>query len=187
MLRFISNRVVPPGNMYFFEVPETKVVFKHPSWMTLVKQVQAHYHENGLEVPKNLDALIEDGMCRVLPEGFCHGDDEGRPRRKAVTMSSIRKATMELAAGNDRVTPGEAERRARTCANCPLNDKTACTSCTGMQAWARKLAGRSVMGLDSALGICQVDCTALSAKVHMSEIPEDEDYPDNCWRKTHDG
>lgn len=182
MLRFVSARSGPPGGMYFYETPDTRVLFRHPTMSAVVRAVQQHYLDNGITAPGNLEALIEDQMCLHMPDTFCKGDDDGRPRKRVVTLVSIRKATMELAAGNPRVGPGEAERRARVCANCKHNNRASCTSCTGMTEWARKVAGATLSGLDSALGICEVDCTALSAKVHMSNVPEDDSYPDNCWR-----
>ena len=184
MLKFVVQRSGPPGGMYFYELPETKVVFQHPSMRGLLAEVGAHYRENDIKCPENLEALVQDFMCRMLPVGFCTGDDEGRARRRVVTLGGIRDATFKLAAGNPRVEQGEAERRSIVCFRCPLNDRVACTSCTGITAWARKLAGKSLGGLDSALGICQVDGIALSAKVHLSEIPGDEAYPKTCWRNS---
>jgi len=186
MLRFASKRSGPPGGMYFYEVPETGVAFQHPGRTALVESVRKHYYENNLECPGDLESRLEDFMCRMLPAGFCTGDDEGRPRRKAVSYGSIREATLKLATGNPRVDPGEAERRALACSRCPLNDRTACTSCSGMTEWARKLSGKTLTGLDSALGICHVDCTALSAKVHLRDIPASDEYPETCWRYQHD-
>jgi len=182
MLKFVNTRTVPPGGLYFYTVPETGASFRHATLPVLIARVQSHYRENGLDLPDELESRIEDHMCLQLPAGFCRGDAAGRPRKKTVTLASIRKATAALAAGNPRVLPGEAERRARVCSRCPLNDQTACTSCTGLTAWARKLAGASLYGLDSAIGICQVDCAALSAKVHLSDIPDSEEYPETCWR-----
>lgn len=182
MLKFASARIVPPGNAYFYEVPETKALFRHPTMSVLLGQIQAHYSENNIAIPGDLATRVEDQMCLHLPDGFCIGSDDGRPRAKVVTLAGIRKTTTDLAAGNPRVGPGVAERRARTCSNCPMNDRTACTTCTGMTEWARKVAGATLSGLDSALGICQIDCVALSAKVHFETIPDDPAYPETCWR-----
>ena len=182
MLKFTCQRSGPPGGMYFYETPDTKVLFRHPTMEAVLRAVYMHYHENGITAPDNLEALVQDQMCLLLPESFCTGDDEGRPRPKIVTLASIRKNTLELAAGNPRVGPGVAERRGRTCSNCPYNDRTGCTTCTGITDWARKVAGATLSGLDAALGICQIDCTALSAKVHLSEIPDSDEYPETCWR-----
>lgn len=181
MLRFISQRSVPPGGMYFYQVPETKAYFRHPTMQVLLAQVQAHLTENTLPIPPDLEARVQDQMCHFLPEGFCFGDTD-KPRQKFVSLADIRKATADLHRGNTKVDPGEAERRARTCSNCSSNDRAACTSCTGMTEWARKLVGATLSGLDSALGICKIDCTALSAKVHLSRIPDSAEYPENCWR-----
>lgn len=183
MLRFRVSRVVPLGGKFFYEVPETKVLLQHPTRSKLIYMIRAHYAENGLDTPANIEALLEDFMCRRMPESFCHGDDEGRGKVRALTLPMIRKNTLALAENNPRVDPGDADVRARICSTCPQNDRTMCPSCVGLTEWARKLSGRTLSGLDSVLGVCRVDCTALSAKVHMSEVPDDETYPDNCWRR----
>ena len=187
MLRFANYRTVPPGGAYFYTIPETEMHFKEYSFSRLVAHVTEAYMAADVPVPKDLQARIEDFMCRHFPVSFCQGDDEGKPRKKVATLSSIRQATLALAAGNPRTIPGEARRRAAVCSNCPSNNRQMCTSCSGLQAWARKLAGRGIEGLDAALGVCEIDTTALSATVHMTEAPDNEEFPDNCWRKNQHG
>jgi len=182
MLTFAHKRTVPPGGAYFYTVPDTGVVFREYSYDLLLSKLADYYNENKLTPPDNMKAVVEDYMCRFMPETFCHGDDDGKPRKKVVTLSTIREETLKIAAGNPRVLPGEAKRRALICSECPRNDRQMCTSCSGLQAWARKLAGKSIEGLDAVLGVCEIDATALSAKVHLQDIP-DGDYPENCWRK----
>jgi hypothetical protein len=184
MLTFANERTVPPGGAYFYTVPETGVVFREFSLDRLMDKLASHYAENNLPKPGTLVVLVKDYMCRHFPVTFCIGDDDGKPRKKVVTLSIIRDETLKLAAGNPRVLPGEAKRRAIICSNCPKNDKQMCTSCSGLQSWARKLAGKSIEGLDAALGVCEIDATALSTKVHLQDIP-DGDYPENCWRIAH--
>jgi len=184
MLTFANERTVPPGGAYFYTVPETNAVFREYSFDRLMDTLGSYYAGNNITKPGNLTALVKDYMCRHFPVTFCIGDDEGKPRKKVVTLSTIREETLKLAAGNPRVLPGEARRRAITCSNCPRNDKQMCTSCSGLQSWARKVVGGGIEGLDDALGVCEIDATALSTKVHLQDIPEG-DYPENCWRIAH--
>jgi len=183
MLEFRIRNIVPPGGCYFYEAPETGVRIEGLTWTGLRTTINKHYGDNGLQVPPDIEARIMDFMCRRLPAGFCTGSDDGRPRARVTTLQQIRQATQTLAAGNPRVAPGEARRRAETCGKCPGNDRSMCPTCVGLVSWARRLSGAQTGAIDEILGVCTVDGTALAATIHFRNFPEDEAYPDNCWRK----
>ena len=180
MLEFRSTRVVPPGGRYFYEVAGT--LLQDLTMSGLLRIIRAFSESRKLSVPDDLEAAVEDYMCRRLPEGFCRGTLDGRERYKVITIDGVRKATMALAAGNPRVTLGEARRRAEICSQCGQNDQTMCPSCVGLVTWARRMVGQSLGAVEEWLGVCLVDQVALSAKIHMKNIPEHDGYPDNCWR-----
>jgi hypothetical protein len=182
MLDFRARNLVPPGGRYFYIVPETGVRIEGLSLLHWYNNIVKHYRENDLKVPADYKAVARDYLCRHLPEGFCTGDLDGKPRARVITLQQVKASTSTLAAGNPRVTVGEARRRADTCSRCPQNDKSVCTSCVGVTAWATRLAGQRLGGLDDWLGICGVDATALVAKVHMRNIPDNDEYPNDCWR-----
>ena len=182
MLQFRVKNVIPPGGRYFFEVKETGVRLEDFTMSGAKLKVKAHMRENGIEVPEDLEARIEDHICRHAPEGFCFGDLDGKPRARVVTLQSVKTNTSSLQAGNSRIDIGMARTRARTCGQCKMNDRSACPSCVGMVAWARRMAGRQLGGLDEWLGVCMVDAVAIPVKVHLSHIPSNPDYPDDCWR-----
>lgn len=148
----------------------------------LESQIRAHCAANKIAVPDPLNAAIEDHMCRHLPEGFCFGSTDGKPRARVVTLQQIKATTSQLAAGNPRVRIGLARARAAVCGACPNNDRTICPTCVGLVNWAQRLAGAKLGGVDDWLGVCAVDATALSAKVHMTNVPDNPAYPENCWK-----
>lgn len=186
MLAFRVHNVVPPGNRYWYEVPETKVVVEALTYNDWVNVIRRHYAENGLVVPADVMAKAEDFMCRRLPEGFCFGDLDGRPRARVLTLNDIRAKTQALVAfnGRERVPPLVSKQRAETCGKCPANDRTLCPTCIGLVSWALRLVGEQSNGIDAWLGVCQHDGVALAAKIRVPRVPfEDQQYPGNCWWK----
>jgi hypothetical protein len=181
MLTFANERTVPPGGRYFYEVPETRVVISSLTKSDFFARIRKHYAENGKVAPDNLEALAVDFMCRRLPRGFCQGD--GPVSQRSMTMSEVKQKTMEVSAGTKRVTPGEANRRAHICANCPMNDRSGCPTCSGLNAWASRLGGVPVPGGSTFLGICKADGVALSAGVALESLPVKAEVPGNCWRR----
>ena len=149
-----------------------------PTFGGLLTLLNEHYAANKIAVPANLRELVEDYICRHVPEGFCNGDGS-KNATHAVTLADIRTNTQKLMDGG-LVTPGEASRRIDICLACAYNDRRLCPSCVGLVAWAKKLVNRS-LPRDEWLGVCGIDASALPAKVHMKQIAEDARYPAPCW------
>lgn len=181
MLKFKIKNIIPPGGVYFYEVPETKVVLKKSSMRELLSSIEAHLTANDHPVPKDLRALVEDYICRNVPEGFCFGDAGDRPRARVVTLESIQAGTKAaVKAGGGLVDPGQARKRVDNCSACKHNDRRMCPTCIGLVSWARRLVGTECPR-DQWLGVCDVDSVALPAKVHLKKVAENPDYPPSCW------
>jgi len=181
-MKFANERTIPPGGWYFYTVPETGVTIKSLTRVGFFDKIRKHYGENSLECPDDLEDLVMDFMCRRLPRGFCHGEGSGSVN--VVTMSDVKRRTVQAAAGQERVTPGEAKERAAICGRCKLNDRSACPTCSGLNAWASRLGGVKVPGSASYLGICRADGLATSAGVALKDAPVDKDeVPEHCWRR----
>ncbi len=178
-MRFRFQRLVPPGGWYFYLVPETEAMFREPTLEGVRAVVVAHLKSNRLPVPEDLTARIEDYICRHVPPGFCDGKSSG-PRARTVTLAQIREKTAALVSAGGRVTPGEARLRLGICGQCKSNDRRVCPSCVGLVGWCQRLVGRTCPG-DEWLGVCAVDAVALTAKIHVAQVPADEAYPANCW------
>lgn len=183
MMTFANDRTIPPGSRFFYEVPETKVVLSFLTRSELFHSIRKHYGENNLAAPEDLEKRVIDFMCCRLPKGFCIGAPETGPLHHAITMSQVKQHTVDLASSTGRVTPGEAKRRALICGACPLNDRSGCPTCSGLNAWASKIGGVPVPGGATYLGICSVDGLAMSAGVALESAPVARKPPENCWRK----
>ncbi len=179
MMHFRFKHISPPGGWYFYTVPETETTFREPTFERVMERIVSHLKVNKLPVPDDLAARVEDYICRHVPPGFCFGESTG-PRARTVTLAQIRDKTAALVAAGDKVTPGEARLRLGICGQCKSNDRRVCPSCVGLIGWCQKLVGRSCPG-DEWLGVCAVDAVALTAKIHVAQVPADEAYPANCW------
>lgn len=183
MLRFKYQNIVPPGGRYLVTVHG--VDFSHPERHQLKRLVDLYCKQNSLELPEDPDALIEDCTCRRITDKFCEGHDDGRPRKRVVTLREIREATLKVT----QATPGFADagtalERAVVCAKCPLSDRSACPTCTGLVSWGSKSVGnREVSGYSQILGVCSLDACLMSAGVFASKFSPIPGAPDNCWRK----
>lgn len=175
--RFQRQNVVPPGGEYFWYHEPTKTEFRAFSRDELRIQVTSFYGRQQLPVPDDLDALMEDYMCRHLPAGFCNGPTK-QPEGDQCLLSwrSIWEGTLTLIrawlAGNRAQAPmHEIEQRASICVQCPLNaPSVACLACYGIPAlFARRMGGRAVSQKDHQLHVCQACCCLLKAKVVLSE------------------
>lgn len=196
MRRFKIKSQVPPGGVYSFRTPDTDAFFSTAeSLSALIRMVRAHYTSVGKEPPANLDALIEDFVCRGVDPSFCEGDHEGRPQVTPLTVWHVLDFTRLLfqklrsSGGDFFVSRGEAERRASICAKCPKNAIGICTSCTGIKAKFASLLSTRKTAYDSRLHVCVICGCYLPAKVHINSKYLDTaehnrgELPDNCWRK----
>ena len=191
MLRFKVQNVVPPGGKYFYFVEPTQSYFEAFSLEDVYWRVRENLLANGLQVPENLKALIIDHICRHVPEKFCKGESDGRPRAHTLTMFQIQEFTSLLfkrfTTSKERFFVGqlEAVRRAEICVKCPENNRTLCTTCNGLKPWAAKLVSRRKTLLDKFLGVCTICGCVLSAKIHVNaeflKGAGKTKYPSNCW------
>jgi hypothetical protein len=176
---FVRPNVVPPGGRYFYEVPETKVYFEAPSLPGLETHLRRYYQANGIPVPANLMVLVEDFICRRMPKGFCSGGD---PEVRVVTLAMVRERTVEVLS-RPLVDPGTAALRGKICGQCKHNDRTLCPSCVGLVAWSLQVVGQLQQGYHNWLGVCELDCTAVPAKIYSKsvQVPEGYSRPEGCW------
>jgi hypothetical protein len=170
VLKFARRNIVPPGGIYFYETPETKQRFEHPQFSHLELLVREHYYNNNVETPEMLPALMEDYMCRHLPESFCTGRTDGEVRRaKTLTYWVVSDNTFRIlprpGTAEGFVDAQEAERRAGICSRCGNNLSGICSSCSGLKLrFAAQMRGLSTTH-DRFLGVCAVDGCLLTAKV----------------------
>jgi hypothetical protein len=180
MLEFRVKNVVPPGGQYFYEVEG--MVLQDPTKTGLRTRINQAYAAMGKIVPADIGARVQDFMCRRLPEGFCTGSDDGLPRAKVLTIHDIRKNTDKMVRATEPAPPSKTKFQARACNQCPKNNRSMCPTCSGINAWASRRVGRPNTPAEfSWLGVCEVDGTALAAKVNRQGLPANEEYPAECW------
>jgi hypothetical protein len=184
MLEFRVTNVVPPGGQYFYDVEGYPV--QAATRTGLRTKINQAYAALGSEVPADIWEQVMDHMCRHLPEGFCTGDDDGKPRAKVLTLQQVRKNTEDVVQQSEMAPPSQSRFQAEKCLRCDKNNKRICTSCSGVSAWASRRVGRPDMPASySYLGICEVTGAALVAQVNLMNLPENEEYPDDgtCWAR----
>jgi hypothetical protein len=71
MKRLLDRRVDPPKGWYY-TVPQTgvKVLAGQQTWNRLVEDVEFHYLINGLDVPEDLEQLIDDSVANRVPKRY---------------------------------------------------------------------------------------------------------------------
>ena len=187
--------VVPPGG-WVFTVKETQSKITAGSRGDLVLKVKDHYTANGIEVPWDLAAVIEDQICRRVGPDHCEWSGVNFEGVNAnLSMSDAVNGTRVLMswvlAGTPRVSQNEANTRAATCAGCPLNTLAAgCPGCGGLRAMVADIVGGQVTH-EGKLGACAVcKCSNRAAVWLPLDIvrkgltsSQNELLPDYCWKK----
>lgn len=79
MTRFllINKSIVPPGGFRFVQHESGKII-SAPSWQQLRSNVIEHRRANGYPIGTDLDAELQDWLCRRIPDAGMHCHEEGR-------------------------------------------------------------------------------------------------------------
>ena len=182
MLTLRYPMYAPPGGRWFYEVPETGRSFDADSKREVVRTVTQHYVVNKLPVPSDLDARIEDYLCRHIAYGACQGDDPRDPADRPISYFEVVSATEALFRGraHTHVSPREAEARAGRCRVCKMHSVGMCTSCNQLQATARAFVGGRSLPCDNMLGVCRVFRVPVNGLVYVRDATAAK-LPPNCW------
>jgi hypothetical protein len=183
VLTFANSRTVPPGGLYFYDIPEFGMYMESLSWRDLLAKVRGQYGANQVPPPVNLELMIQDYMCRKLPKGFCIGETPEGAKHPLTFWDIKDRTTSMLLRGRRALVPLlQAKSRAEVCANCKQNDRSMCPTCIGLNAWARLQTKQSVPGSELWLGVCEVDGVSLVARVNMLDAgTRTAEHPEGCW------
>jgi hypothetical protein len=134
MLKLLDPTSVPPGG-FRYVCPETQQRVSAASLNELISAAESHRKSNKLPVSQDFRFELEDQLCSAMPPGTCKheaGVAYSGPRR--LTFADVVSATKTLGGwfikGAPKVAQAEADRRAKICLSCPMNQNfDGCTSC----------------------------------------------------------
>lgn len=197
MLTLVKRNMTPPIG-WRYPIPESDHLIVQGDFNSLIFAVGRWYALNDHDVPEDLPAIIEDWICKQLPDSLVKGGVSHEIRdRRYVTYATVRKAVTYILedvwkrTGRKLVTQEVAEERAAGCLDCEFNmPSAACSSCKGLDGYVRGYIGRRT-ALDEHLSVCQVTLVMNMAHIHLTEdtlrphtpghlIPE---HPEECWKR----
>lgn len=71
MQQVLDKARVPPGGLFRYIDPETKVEFSHPYFMQVKTKAKQHRLANHLPIPLNWEEWLEDQICQATPSCPC--------------------------------------------------------------------------------------------------------------------
>lgn len=194
MKKLKDNSKEPHGG-WKYEQPETGMVFRNMIRAKLVIDVKNHRMQKGIEVG-NVEADIEDFICRNQRPGVCVEGEVTAVKKSGFNVNDVRsfgESVAHILKSGRVVAPSEADRRARICADCPMNDTLAgCSACSGIATFIFSLLGSRKTASDKHLKSCGACGCPLKAKVWITKGDLEQKqqiqaamdiYPSHCWMK----
>lgn len=196
-MRLLDPFTVPPGG-FRYVCPETAARITAASLGELVANSTNHRKANNLPVTQDFAREIEEQLCGTMPPGTCKheaGVVMTGPRR--LTFADVVSATKTLGAwflkGTPKVNQAEAERRARICLSCPMNQNfDGCTTCAerDLREAMVSFMGDSKTEYDANLHTCFTCGCTLKAAIWfplslLQNNMTDETkalLPKHCWK-----
>ncbi len=199
MQRLLDQNAVPPADnlgRYFRYTDEdtgyTVAARTHADWIYGAK---LHRQSNNLPVPPDFESKMESQLCDQLPPGWCNrAPDEGwvNTRFSWQDIANGMKAFGDLMFGGFQFVPQEeADRRARICATCYLNQPVpGCSTCRKITEFIHGDVANQKTEWDHKLQACSICHCALQVAVHypmdalekVSNPAHQALYPPHCWK-----
>jgi hypothetical protein len=114
-MKLKNKNLAPVGGWFWrYEIKRGNLTFPAivygTTWSSLMQNIQKDYGSNGIELPSNIKAMVEDQICQRQPSDRCwYSDGLG---------DKIAQAIHTVAAVTDKVLRTQLERKARRCRNC---------------------------------------------------------------------
>jgi hypothetical protein len=114
-MKLKNRNLSPVGGWYYkYEIKRDKLTFPAvvygSTWSNLISNIQKDCRSNGVEIPSNIEQLVEDQICQRQPSDRCwYADGIG---------DRIAQAIHTVAAVTDRVLGTKLEHKARGCSSC---------------------------------------------------------------------
>lgn len=183
---------IPPDG-YRWKCPHCGWENQSYDYRDWIEKAAKHISENHPETP-DLEADMQEQLCKTLPPGWCNYDDPLRPRVVVTTLDwkDVLRGSETLAKwaiqGARSVSREEAERRATICTRCYMNvGLSGCSACqAAIEVMSRGFSTRQ----DPYLRSCAACKCHLKLKVHIPISVLDKEnqsvqqlYPEHCWLK----
>ena len=169
MFRLANSQNTPPGE-WRYTLSEPSQKFHAQTKAALVEKIHAFCKANGVTVPRNLDAEIEDQICRENHGFQC--DDEGAKLSAWATFQSLLSGLTVLAPwvadGRPMVSQELADTRGSVCVGCSYNlQPEGCAPCASAYILRRvaDLIGAAKAKDHDKLQACGICGCNLRAKV----------------------
>ena len=114
-MKLKNKNLSPVGGWYWkYEIKRNEVVYPAivygSTWNSLMQNIQKDYRSNGVELPSNIEQMVEDQTCQRQPSDRCwYSDGIG---------DKIAQAIHTVAAVTDKVLGTQLENKARGCFSC---------------------------------------------------------------------
>lgn len=175
MRKLLDPTTEPPNGGWKYMNEEDGHWSKASSKGELLHAAKAYRAANGFGIPTNFEELLEDQLCSRMPPGTCRQNGTiVRTGIRSLSLADILAATKTLGEwflkGMQKVTQGEAERRAAICLGCPFNQPAdGCTTCgeNDIRSLVASVVGDSHTGVDANLHSCHVCGCTLKAAVWL--------------------
>lgn len=189
-----GSTIVGDSFGFFYHVEVTNTTFISYGWNELYKAVKNHLLGNQIEVPMNLELIMQAEFCCHKP-GFCADRDPEKERKINAwqMMKRFYTGAVKPFIEGRLVSQEEAERRAAICAACPFNtDKVTefCVSCAtrSLVSNINQFLTDRHTSKDGELKFCgkcgcDLKMKAWCPKDAMDEPDLREVWPEHCWMR----
>ena len=185
-----------PRSGYVYTDHVTEVAFNAPTLHGLIANVRNHYRVNSLLVPSDLDAVIEDHVCRLNPPSFSVPRPELKPlkplppsRGAYSTNQVISRTSLALRGATRMLSMVEIkDSRFPCCTGCCYNVREPCCYTCLIESIFNPKLGAHVPKATKFIGMCSLDRTFTKATSHIENAPEvfagTAEYPEQCWKRS---
>ena len=114
-MKLKNKNLAPVGGFYWkYEIKRHNLTFPAivygSTWSNLMQNIQKDYRSNGVELPSNIEQMVEDQICQRQPSDRCwYSDGLG---------DKLAQAIHTVAAATDRILGTKLEHKARGCSSC---------------------------------------------------------------------
>lgn len=171
-MKLKSRGIIPYGGGFKILDPLTGIRVEAVTWDHLVSKVRDERKANGAPIGLELEDEVEQWACIAHPDEV-EVVDPRLPKRRSLGLDDVVRGTQILAAfklaGSPLVSQQEANRRAKICSRCQMNQmwQHGCSICSKVEDVVMKIVGNVRTENDQQLFSCSICSCSLKAAVHI--------------------